>query len=316
MDFGTVFIASQVQRTFTVSNTGSSDLRVSSVAISGASAKNFSINPAVGQAVIAAGNSLKFTVTYAPDAERMDKAVISIASDDPLTSQFTFPVQGAGKLAIPNVVLQGNGLTIVNGDITPDAADNTEFGTVRVSGLKSGRFSINNNGTASLVVSAVAITGQNPSDFSLIDAPKVPDTIATGGRRDFTIRFAPSAKGLRSARVTVQTNSKENASYEFAIRGTGEEVINSVDDDAVTVMLIPNPADQVVRLRSASGFADIRNISVVDLNGTTVFSMPVSAGGSSDPMPEISTSGLTSGVYYVVLEGTASRMVLKMTVLH
>jgi len=81
-------------------------------------------------------------------------------------------------------------------------------------------------------------------------------------------------------------------------------------------MLLPNPADQVVRLRSAGGFTDIRNISVVDLNGATVFSMPVSAGGSSAPMPEISTSGMASGVYYVVLEGTASRMILKMTVLH
>ena len=314
-DFGTVFIGSQLQRVFTVTNSGSSDLLVSSITVRGSSAKTFVVAGNSAQAVTP-GSSMKFTVSYSPESERIDNAEIVIESDDPLTPQFVFPVQGMGKLAIPNVVLQGNGITIANGDVTPDAADNTEFGTVRVGGLKSGRFSISNSGTATLTLSQLSITGANASDFSLFDAPKVPDTIIPGGRRDLNIRFAPKASGVRLARVSLQTNSKDNAGYEFAIRGTGEEVINAVDDEFQGIALVPNPADQMVRIQSTEGFADVRSISVIDANGVSVFSMTIPVGVSGDYTPQFSTQTMTSGVYYVVLERTTTRTMVKMTVVH
>jgi hypothetical protein len=314
-DFGTVFVGSQMQRAFTITNSGSSELRISSIAVRGSAAKNFTVAGNSAQAV-APGSSVKFTVNYSPDAERTDNAEIVIGSDDPLTPQFIFPVQGMGKLAIANVVMQGNNITIANGDLTPDATDNTEFGTVRVGGLKSGRFSISNNGTAALIVSQMSIAGTNPTDFSLFDAPKLPDTLIPGGRRDFNIRFAPTASGVRTARVLVQTNSKDNAGYEFAIRGTGEEVINAVDDEKIGVALVPNPADQMVRIQSAEGFADVRSISVIDANGVSVFSMTIPDGVSGEYSPQISTYTLASGVYCVVLERTTKRTMVKMTVVH
>ena len=71
-------------------------------------------------------------MTYTPaGSTSSNTTTVNVASNDPLTP-YAFNVAGTG-LAQPVGSLQGgNAVTIANGDVTPLAADGTEFGAVEM----------------------------------------------------------------------------------------------------------------------------------------------------------------------------------------
>jgi len=121
--------------------------------------------------------------------------------------------------------VSGNAVTIADGDSTPDPSDDTDFGGVGtdVAETATHTFTITNNGTADLAIGAVTITGSEAADFTLTSAPTSP--IPPAGSTTFDITFDPSADGLRSATVSFGTNDATNSTYDFAIQGTGLDVI-------------------------------------------------------------------------------------------
>jgi hypothetical protein len=63
---------------------------------------------------------------------------------------------------INEINLQGNTVSIVDGDTTPSAADWTDFGTA-----STRTFTIQNTGSSTLGVGAISISGANAADFSI-----------------------------------------------------------------------------------------------------------------------------------------------------
>jgi hypothetical protein len=122
-----------------------------------------------------------------------------------------------------NVRWTNGGPSIVNGDITPSTTDGTDFGTVKVSGFtKNHTFVIENLGNASLTLSGsplVSISGAQAGDFSVTADPT--SSITAGGSATFTIRFDPSAEGLRTASVNIANSDSDENPYTFSIQGTG-----------------------------------------------------------------------------------------------
>jgi VCBS repeat protein/putative Ig domain-containing protein/HYR domain-containing protein/HYDIN/CFA65/VesB family protein/S-layer family protein len=125
----------------------------------------------------------------------------------------------------PEMNLRGNGLSIADGDTTPDAADHTDFGTVLVSGgIVSRTFTIENTGTAPLNLTGtppdyVTISGASAGDFTVTMQPSTP--VSSGGSTTFTIQFDPSASGLRTATVSIANDDSNENPYDFAIQGMG-----------------------------------------------------------------------------------------------
>ena len=120
----------------------------------------------------------------------------------------------------PFIGIQGNGLAILPGDVTPSLADGTQFGGVKVGSSQSGTFKVVNSGTSNLVFSgtqAVAIAGPSSGDYTVTSQPVSP--VVPGGSTTFTIRFAPSAPGVRDATVIIANNARPP--YQFAIEGIG-----------------------------------------------------------------------------------------------
>lgn len=72
-------------------------------------------------------------------------------------------------ISSPEIDIQGNGITIVDGDTIPQLDDNTNFGSHTIgASVKIKSFEILNDGTADLILTdspAVTITGSN--DFSI-----------------------------------------------------------------------------------------------------------------------------------------------------
>jgi hypothetical protein len=136
-------------------------------------------------------------------------------------------INGNLSAATPEINIQGNAVSIVSGDTTPDIADHTDFGTVSTaSGTILRTFTIQNTGTAALSLTGaspyVTISGPNAADYSVTAIPS--NTIGASGNTTFQIRFDPSADGLRTATVSIANNDSNENPYTLAIQGTGISV--------------------------------------------------------------------------------------------
>ncbi len=137
---------------------------------------------------------------------------------NPSQGVFSAPVS-AGAASGAEVDLSGNGNPIAAGDTATMASNGTDFGAVETVAAATRTFTIANLGTATLNLSAVAITGANAGDFTVTTFP--PSSLGTGAGATLQIQFHPSATGARAAICTLTTDDADEGSYAFAIGGTG-----------------------------------------------------------------------------------------------
>jgi hypothetical protein len=137
---------------------------------------------------------------------------------------------------LPEVNVKGNGVSIANGDSTPSVADDTDFGNVSMSGdMVTHTFTIENSGTAALLVSNITKSGADQSDFT-IGGISIPATINAGNSTTFTVTFDPSAPGTRAATLNIANNDCDEGALAFAIQGTGTDILvvdNTTDNGAL-----------------------------------------------------------------------------------
>lgn len=120
----------------------------------------------------------------------------------------------------PEINVQGNAMTINDGDNMPASNDNTSFGSVPAcNGTITKTFVIQNTGNSNLTVSSVTFNGGQASDFSLTSGPA--GTVTPGNSTSFQVTFNPSAIGLRSTTLQIANNDANENPYDFVIEGTG-----------------------------------------------------------------------------------------------
>ena len=127
--------------------------------------------------------------------------------------------------AVQEISILGNGESIFNDDSVPATWDETDFGSVAIGQAPvQHTFTIENQGDSSLEltgISPVEITGANPGDFSVVTQPA---TSINGAQTvTFTIKFDPTAAGLREATVRILNNDNDESEFIFAIQGLGDE---------------------------------------------------------------------------------------------
>lgn len=136
----------------------------------------------------------------------------------PVKSSWIGPV----KLPVPKLVLKGNNLKIE--EMAEALLENhSRFGEVVKNDEAQRVFTVENQGTADLMVSSFGLSGLHSDDFSLISTENL--TIPPGGSETFNVRFNPSEFGERIAEVTFSTNDSDQKEFRFNIAGVG---INSV----------------------------------------------------------------------------------------
>ncbi len=125
--------------------------------------------------------------------------------------------------AVAEINVQGNGVTITDGDATPSLTDHTDFGDAYLSsGSVDRTFTIQNLGNLDLNLTGapkVVIGGTDAADFSVTTQPASP--VPGGGSITFTVRFDPSAPGVRSATISIANDDVNEDPYNFSIQGTG-----------------------------------------------------------------------------------------------
>jgi hypothetical protein len=233
-DFGLTAVSSgNIVRTFTIQNQAgaTSNLIIGTISITGANASDFSYTSPLSSN-LAPGASTTFTVTFDPNANGVRNATINIVSNDSDETPYDFAVSGIGTA--PEMDLQGNGVSIVDGDATPSTTDATHFGDAEISfGTVVKTYTIYNTGLSDLTLGAITIGGTNASNFTYTSP--LSTTIAAGGNTTFTITFNPSATGTRSATFSIVTSDSDENPYNFSIQGTGTSPEMNVVGNLITI---------------------------------------------------------------------------------
>ncbi len=216
-DFGPT--ATNITRTFTIQNTSTTaSLIIGAITFTGANAGDFAVTtPPAGTVV--AGGSTTFIVTFTPSGAGLRTATLNMVTNDTDENPFNYAVQGTG--AGPEMDVQGNATSIVDGDGTPSLADWTDFGTTGVGVGINRPYTIFNTGTTNLTIGAITFSGANAGDFTVITPPAA--TVVPGGNTTFVVRFNPTAAGLRTAMISIVNNDSNENPYNYALQGTGTE---------------------------------------------------------------------------------------------
>ena len=204
LSFGTVAVGSSLNKVATLS-ASNSDVTVTSVASSG---QGYSVSGISLPVTVSAGQSVSFTVTFAPQAAGASTGSISVSSnapESPTSIALTGTGSSSGSGAGPGPAQLG---------VSPSSLS---FGTVTVGS------SLNKGGTLSAGTSDVAVTsaawsGQGYS----VSGISFPVTVPAGKSVPFTVTFAPEAAGASTGSISFISNAANSPTAE-AFSGTGAQ---------------------------------------------------------------------------------------------
>jgi Ca2+-binding RTX toxin-like protein len=180
-----------------------------------------------------------------------------------LTSSEPYSLQN-----LPEIDVQGKNVSIVDGDTTPDVADDTNFGSVNTNtGTVTRTFTILNTGGAPLVLGtdAVSLSGDNASDFKITQQPD--QTVAANGSTTFTVEFDPSATGDRTAMISINSNDSNENPYTFDITGKG--VVPTIAFSSATFTSDESVGTSNVVTLTRSGDTSTASEVIVNITGGT-----------------------------------------------
>ncbi len=201
----------------------------------------------------------------------------------------------------PEIDVSGLGVSIADGDVTPEVTDDTDFGAHDITtGSNANTFTITNTGSALLNLSGsprVTIGGAHAADFTLT-TDAATSVAASGGTTTFIITFDPTAVGLRTATVSIANDDADENPYNFSIQGTGAEpemTISKTPD----VASVNNAGDDITYTITLTntGSISITGITVSDPLLTSISCTPGSGPNPSDMAPAAVTT--CTGTYSV-----------------
>ena len=187
VNLGKLKIGGTSEKVITIKNTGTSDLTISGISITGLDATEFSQTN--GCTPIPAGGSCTMTATFTPALPFGPKsAILSISSND-LTKP-TVNVKILGTASPPKI------------SVRPFSVN---LGTVLVDSTSlSKTVTVVNTGVSDLDITDISITGLNASEFDQTNDCTTP--IPAGGFCTVTGTFAPTSMGSKSAVLSISSN--------------------------------------------------------------------------------------------------------------
>ena len=254
VSFGTVATGSSASQQIQLTNTGNAAVKISSVSATGAwfSATGLSI-----PATVNPSQTVTLTASFAPSAVGSATGSLSIQSNA-TNSTLTIPLSANG--AQP-------GLSI--------SPANFNFGSVVDGQTKSQNFTVTNNGTASLTIAQLSVTGSAYSASGLA----TPATLTPGNAATFSVLFAPRTAGSLAGTISISSNAP-NSPNTLSLSGTGV---------AASVTLTTNPASLSFTSLNA-GSSSSKNVMVTNsgnssltISQITVNAKDFAANGISTP---------------------------------
>jgi hypothetical protein len=289
LTWGSVALGSSgTPQAVTLSNIGTSQIAISSVAISGANASDFVISSKTCGATLAASSSCSVTVTFTPTAPGPSAATLTLGHSG-FNSSATVPLSGTATGKISTLTVSPQSLSFGAADIGSSTASQT--------------VTLQSDGTTTISINSVTISGPNPGDFS-ITSNVCGSSLAGSGSCTIGVLFKPSASGSRTAALTI-SDSAGGSPHTVALSGSGNVPaplsIAPTDPTVVVNGTVQFSANAIVTWTSSCG----------TITNSGLFTAPSSAGsctvtatGTNTTPPSVSTAvnvidGSTSGTLSV-----------------
>lgn len=315
--FGLVNTGSWVVKTFVIQNAGPGPLYVNNLSIGGANAGDFTfVSPALMPATVAVNGSFSVYVQFSPALLGNRNAVVYIKNNDFNEATYSYAIQGVG--AAPEINLDGNNVTIANGNTSVNTNDNTDFGSVVYNTSVTRTFNISNTGTGTLSISSIAINGNNSSMFTFVNPVNLPLTLAANGSQAFTVQYLPTSAVTNTAVISINNSDADESNYNFMIEGKGllDVGIKNITKSGSFVTLYPNPAKEEATLKMNLDNNAHIIVTVFDIQGKMVMSVIEKDMEKGERQISLNTSSLKNGEYFVQISSENRINKIKMVVSH
>jgi hypothetical protein len=302
--YGNVLVGETLTRTFTINNPGDAALSVTAINLTG-SAFAFVVAPAL-PIVVPMGGNYSFDVRFSPAARTAYLGNIAITSNAPVAGSPSVALSGTG--ISPEIGMEqptGNGLV--------DGVSSVSFGTVDLGAqppslTRDLTFTIRNTGDANLT--NISITGLAGTSFSVLTPPAT--SVIPGDQTNFTIRFAPTTAGPKTAAMEIASSDLDENPFNIALTGLAEAPLLVVESGSTAVahnsttnfgsVSVGFVKDIAFTIRNSGTSALIINSLTVTGTDNRVYNVlidssslsPISAGLSSLIRVRFAPSGLAS----------------------
>lgn len=119
----------------------------------------------------------------------------------------------------PNISIQGNSTTILDGDNTPSTADGTDFGSTIIAGTSVEKtFTLQNNGSSSLTLDNPAIVLLSGTKGFTVSAQPATNPMTGYTNQTFKINFTNNTPGTYTETVMIGSNDPDTPVYHFDVK--------------------------------------------------------------------------------------------------
>lgn len=201
IQFGTVGIGGTGNANLLISNTGTADLTISLISVTGST---FGVSGITTPKTIPAGQSVSAALTFQPTIAGGVNGTLSITSNDPANPTIT-------------VALAGTGSTTASGQLKANPTS-LSFGNVTTGGNSTKAIVLTNTGTAPIQISTIVVSG---TGFS-VNGITAPFILNAGATATLNAVFAPTAAGSVSGTITISTDAFHSP-VTISLTGTGAQ---------------------------------------------------------------------------------------------
>jgi gliding motility-associated-like protein len=291
VDFGTDFQGNNITQQFTIENSGSEILNISSVVISGSAF----ILGATAPTSIAIGATETFDVILSGTSLGIFTETITITNNDSDETVFDFPITGE-IIAIPEpeiAVFEGadvSGAEIIDGQVIA-----IDFGSSEQGIDITHQITVENSGTAVLNITSITISG---SSFTL--GSVAPTSVAIGATEIIDVVLRGTSIGIFIETITITNNDSDETVFDFPI--TGEIIAIPEPEIAVFEGADISGAEiidgQVIVIDFGSGGqgTDITQQITIENSGTAVLTISsITISGSSFTLGSVAPTSIAIG---------------------
>ncbi len=243
--------ATSPEQILTISNSGDEPLTISSVALGGADAADFTVVSSTCDAEVPVDGSCAVTLTFNPATAGAKAASLLLTTNlDP--AEQSIPLEGLG------LALAGPVISLTTADV-----DFPETIVGETSAAKT--ITVENKGDQDLSISDVSLSGANAAEFALgastCDAAVAPNASCT-----IEVTFVPASIGSKVAKVDITSNSQPAV---VSATLTGSAAAAPTPEIDVDPLVIDFP-DTVVGAAAAAQTITVKNLGLGDLTVSEV----------------------------------------------
>jgi hypothetical protein len=219
-------------QTITVTNTGNTNLNISSVAISGTNQSDFKETNTCTTAAIVPQSTCAITVTFSPTISGTENATVTLADDAPDSPEST-SLTGIGVGSGPAVTISPTSLTFATQLVNTTSAPQT--------------VTLTNVGNGPLSITSIIAAG------NFAETNNCGTTVAAGASCTINVTFTPTTVNTRTGSITVTDNAPGSPQV-VSLTGTGTYVTYTPASLSFgTVSVGQSSAPQTITLTNHAG---------------------------------------------------------------